>query len=197
MQIILKRCQALYRLCKSVWMDQCYFIIKTRESGEGCVRGTKKCSVVYNLVIQKHFLGVHHSGQQGLKLTELKTLRTESFPWELSCQQDRDRIPKSPSFSAVLKMLTLSVRLSNTCVFCFSFSFFLLDIFCIYISNAISALLPYPPTPVSWPWHSPVLGHIKFAIPRGLSMPVPGKYRSGHMCFQCHATSVLWQTIRI
>jgi hypothetical protein len=32
-----------------------------------------------------------------------------------------------------------------------------------------STLLPYPPTPASWPWHSPVLGHIKFAIPRGLS----------------------------
>jgi hypothetical protein len=46
-----------------------------------------------------------------------------------------------------------------------------------YISNAIlkvplsvyplSALLPYPPTTTSWPWHFPVLGHIKFAIPRG------------------------------
>jgi hypothetical protein len=32
-----------------------------------------------------------------------------------------------------------------------------------------SALLPYPPTPTSWPWRSPVLGHIKFAIPWGLS----------------------------
>jgi hypothetical protein len=31
------------------------------------------------------------------------------------------------------------------------------------------ALFPYPPTPISWPWRSPVLGHIKFAIPRGLS----------------------------
>jgi hypothetical protein len=31
-----------------------------------------------------------------------------------------------------------------------------------------SALLPYPPTPASWPQHSPVLGYIKFAIPRGL-----------------------------
>jgi hypothetical protein len=31
------------------------------------------------------------------------------------------------------------------------------------------ALLPYPPTPTSWPWLSPVLGHIKFARPRGLS----------------------------
>jgi hypothetical protein len=30
-------------------------------------------------------------------------------------------------------------------------------------------LLPYPPTPTSWPWHSPVLGHIKIARPRGLS----------------------------
>jgi hypothetical protein len=30
-------------------------------------------------------------------------------------------------------------------------------------------LLPYLPTLTSWPWHSPVLGHIKFAITRGLS----------------------------
>ena len=33
----------------------------------------------------------------------------------------------------------------------------------------IPSLLPYLPTSTSWPWHSPVLGHIKFAIPRGLS----------------------------
>jgi hypothetical protein len=55
----------------------------------------------------------------------------------------------------------------------------LFDIFYIYISNAISkgpytlpqtpAQLPYPPTPTSWAWHSPVLGHIKFARPWGLS----------------------------
>jgi hypothetical protein len=53
---------------------------------------------------------------------------------------------------------------------------FFLDIFFIYISNATPkvpynlplTLLPYPPTPTSWPWRSPVLGHIKFAIPRGL-----------------------------
>jgi hypothetical protein len=51
---------------------------------------------------------------------------------------------------------------------------FLLAIFFIYISNAIPkvpytlphALLPYPPTPASWPWRSPVLGHIIFARPR-------------------------------
>jgi hypothetical protein len=31
-----------------------------------------------------------------------------------------------------------------------------------------SALLPYRTTPTSWLWHSPVLGHKKFAMPRGL-----------------------------
>jgi hypothetical protein len=59
------------------------------------------------------------------------------------------------------------------------FSQFLKGIFFIYISNAISKvphtlpiplpLLSYPPTPTSWPWHSPVLEHIRFARPRGLS----------------------------
>jgi hypothetical protein len=29
--------------------------------------------------------------------------------------------------------------------------------------------LPYPPIPIFWPWRSPVLGHIKFASPMGLS----------------------------
>jgi hypothetical protein len=29
--------------------------------------------------------------------------------------------------------------------------------------------IPYPPTPTFWPWRSPVLGHIKFAWPMGLS----------------------------
>jgi hypothetical protein len=63
---------------------------------------------------------------------------------------------------------------------------FLLDIFFIYISIAIPkapyslppALLPNPPTPASWPWHSPVLGHIIFAIPRA-SPPIDG--RLGHL----------------
>jgi hypothetical protein len=52
---------------------------------------------------------------------------------------------------------------------------FLLDIFFIYMSNVIPkvpytsplpALLPYPHTHASWPWHSPVLGHMIFARPR-------------------------------
>ena len=56
-------------------------------------------------------------------------------------------------------------------------SFFLLDIFFIYISNVISfpsfpsenphipsilPLLTNPPTPASWPWHSPILKHRTF-----------------------------------
>jgi hypothetical protein len=52
--------------------------------------------------------------------------------------------------------------------------FFLLSIFFIYISNAIPKVPPYspnplPPTLTSWPWCSPVLRHIKFARPMGLS----------------------------
>jgi hypothetical protein len=30
--------------------------------------------------------------------------------------------------------------------------------------------IPYPPTLLFWPWRSPVLGHIKFASPMGLSL---------------------------
>jgi hypothetical protein len=58
----------------------------------------------------------------------------------------------------------------------FLFFNFLLSIFLIYISNAIPKVphthtppLPYPPTLPFWPWRSPVLEHIKFASPMGLS----------------------------
>jgi hypothetical protein len=58
----------------------------------------------------------------------------------------------------------------------FPFFSFLLGIFPIYISHAIPKVpytlpppLPYPPIPNFWPWCSPVLGHIKFASPVGLS----------------------------
>jgi hypothetical protein len=70
----------------------------------------------------------------------------------------------------------------------YHFLFLLLDIYYIYISNAIPfprflsesplytplALLPYPPTPASWPWNSPVLGHIIFTRPRA-SPPIDGQ----------------------
>jgi hypothetical protein len=35
-------------------------------------------------------------------------------------------------------------------------------------------LLTKQPTPASWPWHSPVLGHIIFAKPRA-SPPIDGQ----------------------
>jgi hypothetical protein len=53
---------------------------------------------------------------------------------------------------------------------------FLLGIFLVYIFNAIPKVphthppIAYPPTPPFWPWRSPVLGHIKFASPMGLSL---------------------------
>ena len=34
-------------------------------------------------------------------------------------------------------------------------------------------MLPNPPTPASWPWHSPVLGHMIFARERA-SHPIDG-----------------------
>jgi hypothetical protein len=40
---------------------------------------------------------------------------------------------------------------------------------CFPESPLYPSLLPYPPTPTSWPWCSPVLGHIMFARPRCLS----------------------------
>jgi hypothetical protein len=57
-----------------------------------------------------------------------------------------------------------------------SLFFLKLGIFLIYIFNAIPKVphthppIPYPPTPPFWPWRSPVLGHIKFASPMGLSL---------------------------
>jgi hypothetical protein len=57
----------------------------------------------------------------------------------------------------------------------FLFYIFLLCIFLNYISNAIPKVphtlppTPLPPIPTFWPWHSPVLGHIKFQCPITLS----------------------------
>jgi hypothetical protein len=44
------------------------------------------------------------------------------------------------------------------------------------------SLLPNPPTPASWPWHSPVLGHIIFTRKRA-SLPIDGQlgHRLLHM----------------
>jgi hypothetical protein len=65
---------------------------------------------------------------------------------------------------------------SSSSVLTFLFCLIFLGIFFIYIFNAIPKVPPYPPpqlpplpTPTSWPWHSPILRHIKFARPIGLS----------------------------
>jgi hypothetical protein len=62
-------------------------------------------------------------------------------------------------------------------IFLFLFTFFFIRYFLYlhfkcYPKSSLyppPTLFPYPPTPTSWPWRSPVLGHIKFARPRGLS----------------------------
>jgi hypothetical protein len=47
------------------------------------------------------------------------------------------------------------------------------------------ALLPNPPTPTSWPWHSPVLGHIPRASP-----PIDGQL--GHPMLHMQLEIQLW-----
>ena len=61
--------------------------------------------------------------------------------------------------------------LSNINLFLF-FRYFLYLHFKCYPESSLyppPTTLPYPPTPTSWPWHSPELRHIKFARPMGLS----------------------------
>jgi hypothetical protein len=65
--------------------------------------------------------------------------------------------------------------------------FFFFNIFFYYVFSSItfpmlsqkspipSPPLPYPPIPTFWPWHSPVLGHIKFASSLGTLMEESGK----------------------
>jgi hypothetical protein len=57
------------------------------------------------------------------------------------------------------------------------------------------ALLPNPPTPASWPWHSPVLGHIIFARPRA-SPPNDGwlGHPLLHMQLETRALGVLFSS---
>jgi hypothetical protein len=93
-----------------------------------------------------------------------------------------------------------------------NFYFILLDIFFIFISNAIpkvpytlttTTLLPNPPTHASWPWHSPVLGHIIFARTRA-SPPNDGQlvHLLLHMQLETRALGVLvssycWSSYRV
>jgi hypothetical protein len=54
------------------------------------------------------------------------------------------------------------------------------------------ALIPNPPTPSFWPWHSPVLGHMIFARPR-VSPPIDG--RLGHPLLHMQLETQLWAVL--
>jgi hypothetical protein len=51
------------------------------------------------------------------------------------------------------------------------------------------ALLPNPPTPTTWPWHSPVLGHMIFTRTRP-SPPIDGQL--GHPLLHMQLETQLW-----
>jgi hypothetical protein len=84
--------------------------------------------------------------------------------------------------AVVLGMIEVCISNRSKCSFC-SFSFFLFLIryflhlhFKCYPESPLyppPTLLPNPPTPTSWLWHFPVLGHIIFARPR-VSPPTDG-----------------------
>jgi hypothetical protein len=75
----------------------------------------------------------------------------------------------------------LTALLPMTCSACFLFFFLLSGFFFYYVFSSVtfpmlsqkspipSPQLPYPPIPIFWPWRSPVLGHIQFVCPMGLS----------------------------
>jgi hypothetical protein len=81
-----------------------------------------------------------------------------------------------PTMSYEIPSLPVDLMLPGNIHFLFFFNYFIryflhLHFKC-YPERPLyppSTLLPYLPTPTSWPWHSPVLGHIEFARPRGLS----------------------------
>jgi hypothetical protein len=106
------------------------------------------------------------SGHSGIHLRHFH-LQDKSFPiFHRQC------LPRYSRSSCFLESMTYKQHppySSIICVYAFLLFFlFLLCIFLNYISNAIPKVpppLPYPPIPIFWPWHSPVLGHITFAWP--------------------------------
>jgi hypothetical protein len=83
----------------------------------------------------------------------------------------RELKPSSGKKTAFLKLLFITKSFIFFLFFLFIRYFLYIHYKCYPKSSLCPApsLLPYPPTPASWPGHSPVLGHIKFAIPGGLS----------------------------
>jgi hypothetical protein len=102
--------------------------------------------------------------------------------WDLQTKDEREcvifpwvcvslvNIFSSSTRPLIFIFLTSGFVFTGIYYFIVCISTFLLDIFFIYISNAILKVpytLPPPcspthPLPASWPWHSPVLGHIIF-----------------------------------
>jgi hypothetical protein len=60
------------------------------------------------------------------------------------------------------------------------------------ISPPPPAMLLNPPTPASWPWHSPVLGHMIFTRPRA-SPPIDGLL--GHPLLHRKLETKLWMVL--
>jgi hypothetical protein len=58
-----------------------------------------------------------------------------------------------------------------------------------------TAVLPNPPTPTSWPWHSPVVGYMIFARPMA-SPPIDGQLGRGSFIVEnsfCYPRFLLFQ----
>ena len=73
----------------------------------------------------------------------------------------------------IFQKTLFSLRFSNFAEYRIFFSFQIFSLFTFQMlfqkfPIPSPALLPYPPTPSSWAWCSPVLGHIKCIRPRGL-----------------------------
>jgi hypothetical protein len=95
--------------------------------------------------------------------------------WEAFRLRYLQRSRKAGGRSHTDHFTSYSISFFNAIKFFLFLNIFLLRIFLNYISNAIPKV-PHtpPPTPLPthsqfWPWRSPVLRHIKFACPMGLS----------------------------
>jgi hypothetical protein len=95
-------------------------------------------------------------------------------------------------FDSFVHLLCMSVCLSFLfCHFIFTRYFPHLHFKCYPESPLYSppALLPNPPTPASWPWHSSILGHMIFARPRAFP-PIYGQL--GHPLLHTQLEKQFW-----
>jgi hypothetical protein len=72
----------------------------------------------------------------------------------------------------LLTVLCINFLFIYLFIYLFIIRYFLYIHFKCYPESSLyppSTLLPYPPTPASWPWHSSVLGHTKLIYGKLLS----------------------------